>query len=287
MNDPVRTTRRRFLEQAAASAILAPVLASTAFSSDEGSAAKGEQPVKPLPFSLGVQSYTFRKFPAEDVIKKAKALGVSFIEFYPGHLPMDLPEEKAAAIRAECRRSNLALPAYGVVGFSADEAKNRAAFESAKRNGIGILTANPTRESLANVESLAAEFDVKVAIHNHGPGSLYSTVDDVLGALAGRDERMGACVDTGHFLRSHVDPAGAVRLLGPRVIAVHLKDIRSNEDHTNVVNGRGILDLGALLAALDEVGFTGPMAIEYEADPDDPGPATAECIAELRKAAGA
>lgn len=238
---------------------------------------------KGIPFQLGIQSYSLRELSLDEVIQNTPALGIHCVEFYPAHLPMDLPPEKSAAIKHKLADAGIKLPSYGVVGFGADEAENRKAFEFAAGFGIKTLTADPSPESFSSLEGLVKEFDVQVAIHNHGPGSRYSTLDDVLTAVKDRDARIGACVDTGHFLRSREEPPKAIRRLGDRVHAVHLKDIRSYEDHTNVVNGRGLLDLRATLEALRETGFKGHMAIEYEAERDNPQPAIIECVAEVMK----
>jgi sugar phosphate isomerase/epimerase len=163
----------------------------------------------------------------------------------------------------------------GRKSFSPDHAANQRVFEFAKKLGIRTITANPQPDAatFASLDRLVAEYDVRIAIHNHGPGSLYDKLDSVIQALRGREARIGACVDCGHFLASGEDPLGCLRALAGRVYGVHLKDIAEfGKKSENVVLGKGQLDVVALFKTLRETNFpaNGALSLEYEAHPENP-----------------
>ncbi len=234
---------------------------------------------------VGMQSYSLRKFDVIEAIRKTQELGLNHIEIFPGHFPPESDESRVDQVRAALKESGVALSAYGVVRLGPDEAANRRYFQFARKLGIPSLSADPdpTDETMALVEKLAAEHGIKIAIHNHGPGSRYSTVEDVLKVAEGRNEYIGACVDTGHFLRSGVDPVEAIRRLGKRVHGVHLKDWAGVEGEWPVF-GEGKLDMVAVFRSLKEIGFTGFISIEYEAHPDEPMDYLRRCVAAIQEA---
>ena len=247
-----------------------------------GRAAAGADPYAGLP--MGVQSYCFRKFGFEDALAKTKALGLRFIELYPGHQRSHLPPEQLEQARAALRAAGITVNAYGVCGFGTNQGKNRKLFEFARVMDIPHISANPRPESLDGVEALCKEFDIKIAIHNHGPRSLWPTPERILEAVGRRDERVGVCIDTGHFIRAGADPVRAVYALGPRVHGVHLKDL--NEQRRDVVVGKGTVDWVAFFRALRAVGFDGYLSLEYESSPANPLPAMQESLAGIRSALG-
>ena len=234
---------------------------------------------------LGLQSYTLRKMDVLEAIQQTGALGLHYIEIFPGHQPPDTEAERLDAARQALKDSKVTLNAYGVVGLGPDEAKNRVFFDFGKKMGIPTLSADPVpdAETMDVVEKLVEEYGIKIAIHNHGPKSRYSTVGDILKVVEGRHENLGACVDTGHFLRSGVDPVEAIRRLGKRVHGVHLKDWAGVEGEWPVF-GEGKLDMVGVFKALREIEFDGFLSIEYEAHPDDPVPYLKRCVEATREA---
>ena len=150
-----------------------------------------------------------------------------------------------------------------------------------------VITANPEKDAFDSLDKLVAEYDIKIAIHNHGPGQLYDSIDSVVQAVKGRHKWVGACVDCGHFLRSGEDPVKAVRTLGPRVFGAHIKDdVELGKASKNVVLGKGKLDVVGLFQALREIKFPadGSLALEYEANPDNPIAEMKACIAVAKEA---
>src|SRR5205807_5297193 len=101
--------------------------------------------------------------------------------------------------------------------------------------GVKVITADPSPAALPVLDKLLKEYskhDIRIAIHNHGPGARYSSIKSVADALKGHHERLGACVDTGHFLRSGEDPVEAVRTFGHRTYEVHVKDVKDKNQFT-------------------------------------------------------
>ena len=236
---------------------------------------------------IGVQSYSFRKFDLYEAVKLIQRLGVHYVEFFGAHFPTDSSAEKIAAIQKLLQDAGLSISAHGVDNFGSDHQANRALFEFAKQAGIRNITANPSLDSFDSLDKLVAEYNIRICIHNHGPGALYDGLDSVQQAVEGRHELIGACIDTGHVLRSAEDPIHWIRALGPRVFALHIKDVAELRDKThNVILGQGHLDVVEMFKALNDVSFPadGSMSLEYEANPDNPFNDMAECLAVLRKA---
>jgi inosose dehydratase len=227
-------------------------------------------------FKVGVQSYCFRNFDLDGALKNTQELGLKNIEFYSKHASHTMTPEQLNEVKAKLKKAGIRVVAYGVVGFGGDEEANEKIFKFAQEMGIKVITADPAPESFASLDKLVKKYNIKVAIHNHGPGSRYSSLEDVLNAIEGHDRRIGACIDNGHFQRSGVDAAEATKKLGKRVHAVHLKDLNA-ENHDQVL-GQGAADIPAFLEALKEVGFNGPLNLEYEIEPDNPVPSMKKCL---------
>ena len=148
-------------------------------------------------------------------------------------------------------------------------------------------TADPDPAAFDSLNDLVKEFDIRVAIHNHGPRHRYNKVVDVLHAIEGRDERIGACADLGHFIRSGQHPVEVIRLLKGRLYGIHLKDFAEmKENAKGVILGKGHLDVSAVFATLIDVGFPadGALSLEYEENPQDPIADIRECVTVSRKA---
>jgi inosose dehydratase len=209
-----------------------------------------------LPFGrwpIGIQSYSLRKFPVDEAIRHTQGLQLHNLEFFSGHFPLNAADDEIEEMLATLRRNKLNLRAHGVNGFTADHEANRAVFEFAKKAGIRNITANPEADSFDSLDRLVDEFDIRICIHNHGPRALYDTLDDVANAIQGRHKNIGACIDTGHTLRSNEDPVEWIKTLGPRVFALHLKDVAEKTAQTHdVVIGTAHLRLVDLFKSLGD-----------------------------------
>lgn len=219
---------------------------------------------------LGSQSYSFRKFKFEDSIKCLKELGLNHMEFCSVHFPPDASDAGFAGIKAKLSEAGIVVPSFGVEGFSADEAANRKKFEFGKALGVQMLSADPTPDSFENLSKLVKEFGIKIAIHNHGPNARYDKVSDTLKAVEKYDTAIGACVDTGHSIRSGEKPHEVILALGDRVHSLHLKDWKHGGEEQ--ILGEGDMDLVEVAKALKKIGFSGPIFMEYENSPENPVP---------------
>ncbi|MCS7208846.1 MAG: sugar phosphate isomerase/epimerase [Fimbriimonadales bacterium] len=234
------------------------------------------------PFKMGVQSYSMRKMGLEAMLRATRELGLRYIEAFMAHLPYFTAPDKWGELRQTVAKSGVEVLAYGVVSFGADEKPSRTIFEFAHAMGIPVITADPAPESFRYLPRLCEEFKIRVAIHNHGPGTRYDTIRSVEEALRGQPESIGACIDTAHFLRSGEDPVEAARRFGKRVHAVHLKDVKERTRYTLL--GQGDLNMVEFLRVLRRIEFQGCLALEYEENADNPLPDLRACLEAVRTA---
>lgn len=237
------------------------------------------------PFRMGIQSYSLRGYDFDKAVEKTKALGLHYWEAFQAHVP--LTEDKAAlkATLDKLKAAGIELKVWGVQGFSGNEAECRKIFEFAKMAGLECLAADPTPEAIPILDKLTQEYKINIAIHNHGPGARYDKLASYHQAFDGTNVRVGACIDTGHALRSGEDPVDWVAKMGPRVHDIHLKDVK---DKTKwVILGQGDLRLKPLIAELKKQKFSGPMILEYEEKPQDPTADIEACLAAFRAALAA
>lgn len=230
---------------------------------------------------IGIQSYTLREFPVDQAIRHIEGLGLHNVEFYSAHLALDASQDQINAMLDTLKKAKIQLRAHGVNGFSADHAKNRAVFEFARKAGIRNITADPAPDSFDSLDKLCEEYDVRICIHNHGPGHRYDKLTDIEKAVKGRHKNIGACIDTGHTLRSNEDPIAWVKALGPRVFALHIKDVAQKTAQTHdVIIGSSFLDLVGLFKALKAINFPadGSISLEYESSPQNPIDDVKQCL---------
>ncbi|MBE3576580.1 MAG: sugar phosphate isomerase/epimerase [Limnochordales bacterium] len=239
-----------------------------------------------MPVEIGIQSYTFRKFDIRTVADKLQQLGVQAAEVWDGHLPASTPPAEVESILAHFRSRGLRVCGFGVVWLR-DPESARQLVQFAARLGADYLSVDfrpDDRETQQAAVAEAQEAGICLALHNHGPGHHFGSSERVWQAVSGYPREMGACVDTGHYLRSGEDPVAVIEHLGERVHAVHLKDFV--DERKEVSPGTGRLDLPAVVAALRKQGFAGTYVIEYEADPENPSPTLEPVVARLRELLG-
>lgn len=265
---------------------LLAITGATALGSRLATAAKSDGRLPPL----GIQIYSLRGYPVDEALRHAKDLGFKTVEFFSGMYPVNSDAAAIAAMNARLADLGLTISAHGVNGFGGDAQANRKVFEFAKAAGIRTITADPSPESFDSLQSLVKEFDIRIAIHNHGPRHRYNKAVDVLKAIDGKDERIGACADLGHFIRSGEKPVEVIRLLAGRLYGIHLKDFAEMQDKTRgVILGRGHLDVAAVFAALERAGFPedGALSLEYEENPQNPLEDIRACVDAANKALAA
>ena len=238
------------------------------------------------PIRLGLASYTFRNFSRAQTIGFMKQLNVFELNAKDvrDHLPTD-PQEEAAAL-ADYASAGIRLHAAGTIYFEKDEdADIRAKFEYCKRAGIAVVVAgDPAAETLPRIEKFVKEYDIRIAIHNHGPeDKLWHSPLDVLKAVNGMDPRIGCCIDAGHTARAGTDVVQAIQQAGPRLFNVHMKDLTDFQSkESQVAVGDGIMPVRRMFEALIATRYNGFVDLEYEIHPDDPLPGVISSFAYMR-----
>jgi len=225
---------------------------------------------------LGLASYTFRNFTRAQMITFMKQLNISALNAkdVKDHLPT-VAREEAAALR-DYDAAGIKLHAAGVIYFDKDDdADMRVKFEYARRTGIGVIVAgDPTPQTLPRLERFAKEYDMRIAIHNHGPeDKLWRSPVDVLNAVKDMDPRLGCCIDVGHTVRAGTDVVDAIRQVGPRLFNVHMKDLTKFDDkESQVAVGEGRMPVRRIFETLLATNYAGFVDLEYEVHADDPMP---------------
>jgi sugar phosphate isomerase/epimerase len=274
-------TRRNFV-RSGAFAVGALAASSDLFAFAQQQPSRGE----PSPIRLGLASYTFRNFSRAQLIVFMKQLKVFALNAkdVKDHLPMDAKQEAAAL--ADYAAAGISVHAAGTIYFAKDEdADIRSKFEYCKRAGIAVIVAgDPAPETLPRIEKFVKEYDIRIAIHNHGPeDKLWPSPLDVLKAVKGMDPRMGCCIDVGHTARSGTDVVQAIHEVGPRLFNVHMKDLTDFQSKdSQVAVGEGIIPVRRMFEALITTKYAGFVDLEYEIHPDDPMPGVSTSFAYMR-----
>ncbi len=240
-------------------------------------------------FPMGIQSYTLRNFNLTEALRHIEGLKLHYVEFFGAHFSPDSTDAQLKEMQAQLDRAKLKISAHGVNGFSKDHAANRKLFEFAKRAGFKTITADPAPDSFDSLDKLCEEYQIRIAIHNHGPGHRYDKLADVQKAVKDRHKLVGACIDTGHVLRSDEDPVKWAAELAERVFALHIKDVKERKSQTHdVVIGTAHLDLVALFKTLRKIKFPadGSMSLEYESNPQNPIDDVKQCLTAAAEAIG-
>jgi sugar phosphate isomerase/epimerase len=240
------------------------------------------------PIRLGLASYTFRNFSRAQLIGFMKQIQVFALNAKDAkdHLPVD-PQEEAAAL-ADYATASIRLHAAGAIYFPKDEdADIRAKFEYCKRAGVAVIVARDlTPETLPRIEKFVKEYDIRIAIHNHGPeDKFWPSPLDVLKAVKDKDmdPRIGCCIDVGHTVRAGTDVVQAIQEAGPRLFNLHMKDLTNfGSKESQVAVGDGIMPVRKIFEALGATSYPGFVDLEYEIHPDDPMPGVIASFAYMR-----
>jgi inosose dehydratase len=278
----LRINRRSFL----LSGLAATALPSLSLSREEGK--KDEFGG----FRLGAQSYTFREFNLEPALKRMQDLGLKYGEFYQKHCPMTDKPEAIKAFLSVCKEYGVTPWAWGVQRFTRDHDANKRTFDFGKALGLKMFSADPTTDSFDSLDKLCDEYKIAIGIHPHGPSGKklhhWYSAEVILEAVKDHHALIGACLDTGHLIRAaqlgkQLDPAEQVRKMRKRNFGMDLKD-HDNKTRTDVVYGKGVLDVKAVVAALREVKFDGMISIEYEANAREPTEDVKACVEVFKEA---
>jgi len=274
------TSRRNFIRTSAL------LTAASTLRASHGLAELIQTTGKPSPIKLGIASYTFRNFPRTQMITWMKQLNIAGLNAKDAkdHLPMD-PAAEAQAV-SDYEANGIRLHAAGAIYFQKDDDDDiRAKFEYCKRAGVKVIVAgDPAPATLPRVEKFVKEYDIKIAIHNHGPeDKIFPSPHDVLKFVKSMDPRMGCCIDVGHCVRAGTDVVEAIKAAGPRLFNMHMKDLTSfTAKESQVSVGEGKMPIHQIFEALTAINYPGWVDLEYEVHGDDPLPGVTESFAYMR-----
>src|SRR3954447_15363405 len=224
---------------------------------------------------LGVASYSFRKFDRTQAIRMLKELGTPYLNVKDFHLKLDSSPEEIEAARKEFKAAGIVLVGCGNVSFqNPDEADIRSKFEYAKRVGFPLIVCAPTAQTLPMMEKYVKEYDIKIAVHNHGPEDKhFPTPQSVLDAVKNLDPRCGLCMDIGHTSRTGANIVDSIVQAGPRLLDMHVKDLSDPMvKESQVAVGEGKLPIPQVFAQLIKMKYRGSVNLEYEIHETDPMP---------------
>lgn len=235
-----------------------------------------------LGLKIGVATYTVRELPIDEAIKAVRRVGLKYISIknVKNHIDLTHTTEERKQRAQMFRDAGLVPLSVGNVGMKNDEADVRRAFEFARDIGVPTMVCAPDKNSIPILDKMVKEFDLKLAIHNHGPeDKQFPSPYDVMKAVENYDKRIGLCIDVGHTARAGVDPAEAILKCRERLYDLHMKDISAlGNRNTPIESGRGILNSRSILAALLKIKYQGLVGFEYEKDSKDPVPGLAESV---------
>jgi sugar phosphate isomerase/epimerase len=234
--------------------------------------------------TLGVASYSFREFTLDQALDMARTLGVKHMTFKDVHVPRTDPPEATRALRAKIEAAGITIMGGGTITIPNDEAQIRREFEYAKNAGFPLIYISPDPAALDAIERSAKAYDIRAAIHNHGPeDKRWPRPQDAYAAVKSRDKRLGLCIDIGHTRRTGTDPVQACRECRDRLYDMHVKDlVVPTDEKTETEVGRGSIDFPALFRTLIEIGYKGQVGLEYEINPKNPLPGMIESMAYMR-----
>ena len=276
MNDH-RSSRRNFLATAAGAALV-PALPASGTATPSGPRGAAHR------LKLGVASYSLRKFSLDQALEMCREMDVRYVNFKDVHLPMTDSPEALRIARQKVEAAGLTIMGGGTITLKNDPAQVRKAFQYAKDAGFPLMVTAPEPDAFDVIEKMIQEFDIKVAVHNHGPeDKFFPAPQDAMKKLAGRDRRFGLCMDVGHATRAGVDPVKSVDECKERLLDLHVKDLKVKTDKDSQTEvGKGVLDFPGLFRALEKIGFAGHVGLEYEINETSPLVGMKESFAYMR-----
>jgi len=274
--------RRQFLQLAGAGAVAS--MAGARNSLGQIRRSSGRRPRKPL-FQLGLASYTLRKFDLDDTLAMTKRLDLKYICFKSFHLALDSTPAQIEATVAKVNGAGLTLYGGGVISMKKEDEVHQA-FDYAKAAAMKVIVASPAPQMLPMINEKVRQYDIKVAIHNHGPGDKYFPIPSAIyKQVKDLDKRIGICHDIGHTKRFGADPLAETEQYADRLHDVHIKNVSAATAETKgdaVEMGRGVIDIPKFIRILVKIKYDGIVSFEYEKDADDPMAGLAESVGYVR-----
>ncbi len=226
-------------------------------------------------FKLGVASYSLREYSRALAIRCIQELRTPYVSVKEFHLPYRSSPAELESGRKEFERAGLIILSGGNISFSKDDPDDvRRYFEYAKMCGMPMIVCAPTHGNLGTIEKFVREYNIRIAIHNHGPeDKQFPTPQAVLRVVRNMDPRCGLCMDVGHSARAGANVVESIAEAGDRLFDMHIKDLRSFEPHAvQCAVGEGIMPAPAIFQQLRKIAYRGSVNLEYEINGDNPLP---------------
>lgn len=281
---PDLLSRRSALKRLAVTGASLPLISAASLPGIAAEPAAKASALQPK-FRFGVATVSLKALPLENALAAVKRVGLDSVSVHRAHSPWENPPGRWAEIAKQIRDAGITPRCCGVLSLKNDESAMRRMFDYARTLDVPLLSCSPEPTALPLLEKLVKEYDLRAAIHNHGPeDKTWPSPDTVWQAIKSLDPRIGLCLDVGHSWRAGSDPAKAIHAYRARLYDVHLKDSLASvhEEDIPVEIGRGHIDERAILTALMEIGYAETVWFEYEKDPNDPLPGLAESVGYVR-----
>jgi sugar phosphate isomerase/epimerase len=275
-------TRRNFIRLAGAGVLAAgavPVIGSSVAVDH-----KPEKRKKPVNnFTLGMAGYTFYQLPLDRAIEIMKIVNVTKLSLKDNFLPLDSNQETITSVLGKFRSAGIDVYTVGVI-YMEDLSQVERAFEYARMAGVKMIVGAPNINLLPLVVDMVKKYNIRVAIHNHGPDNkLFPTATDIWDQIKNLHPWIGICLDIGHTVRAGQDPVRDVTRYASRIFDIHIKDVTAaSKDGRTIEMGRGIIDIPAFVEALRKIDYPGMCSLEFEKDMKDPIAGIAESIGYFR-----
>jgi len=234
----------------------------------QGEAASGDSD----DIKLAVATYSLRGFQRDLAIKMIKDLNIRYASVKEFHLPYNDTPTQLADGRKKFQDAGIEVVSGGVIYLTKDEdADVRRYFDYARTCGMRMMVIGPTAETMPRIEKFVKEYNIKVAIHNHGPEDKhFPTPQSALRIVKDMDPRCGICIDAGHAARAGADLVESIREAGPRLFDIHIKDLRSISKDAGCPVGEGVLPIVGMFKELKKMHYAATVSLEYEIEEDNP-----------------
>lgn len=236
-------------------------------------------------FKLGVCTYSLREYSRALAIRCVQELHTPYVSVKEFHLPYRSTPEELENGRKEFARAGLVIMSGGNIGLSKDDPDDiRRYFEYARMCGMPMMVCAPTHTNLGTIEKFVREYNIRIAIHNHGPeDKQFPTPQSVLAVVKDMDPRCGLCMDAGHTARAGANVVESIQEAGPRLFDMHIKDLRTFEPHAVQCDvGEGIMPIVGIFQQLHKIGYQGCVNLEYEINGDNPLPGMKNSFSYMR-----
>lgn len=235
-----------------------------------------------LGWKVGCQLYSFNRFTFEEAVKKNVLTGARYCEAFPGQkltaeggsISPNMSKEEKQTFSRILAENGCVCTTIGVTGAT------REMFDFCSEMRIGVINAEPKFRDLPEIDKMCQEYNIKVSLHNHPKPSIYWDFNLLLHRIKDLSPMIGACADTGHYMRSGIQPLDAIKALKGHIIGLHLKDLNEfdNKSAHDVPWGKGLANMSAILYELADQKFQGAFSAEYEYNWDNSVPEIAESI---------